>query len=286
MKVEPGIYENLSPRDYYSVGPGEAVSQSLVSSFAEEWTPYHFYRKFICTDAPERPFNINFYHGSLFHKLCEMGEESFLASHIMIPRSVRKGSDPYRELLTRNPGKKPVREVDLAPILSMYRSMTARDSCKDIQKTAKHEVSIFWEYRGYLLKARIDFLLPGIVGDFKSTRNANPYRKDGFQKSITDYRYHWQLFFYCWGMQVLTGRSHRAAIVAVEKDFPNLAANFELTKEQLAEARYQMMPKLDELIDRLQSGDWGRGYGESFHTPDSLNVENRVSINDLIRRVS
>lgn len=83
------------------------------------------------------------------------------------------------------------------------------------------EVSLCWERDGYLCKARIDLMVPGLndFADLKTTITASP---EGFARHIARYRYHVQLAWYADGLRALTGDTWNAFIVAAEKRRPFL----------------------------------------------------------------
>jgi hypothetical protein len=286
MGLTEGIFDNISASEYYAIGLDQAVSYSSVSAFASEPTARHYYAKYLSTNAPKQTFNSAFYKGSLFHSLCEYGEERFFTKHFMLPREVRKGSSEYLRLLAEDKSKKPVREQDLAPVLAMYRNLASTKTFQDIAKKARHEVSMFWQHSGYWIKGRADVVLPGLILDFKTTKNANPFTEQGFQSSIDQYRYNAQAAFYTWGMEKITGVKHRFAIAAVEKEYPYECAFYEITPAQIARGMETIRPHLDAMIHCLKTGDWGDGYGDVFHTPDSIGKAANTNINTMITRVS
>ncbi len=279
----PSVREHMDPKEYYAISMTDAVSFSQVSNFASERSPKHFWAKNLQENQSEKSFNINFYHGALFHQLAEVGEEQFFATHVEVPTGMRKGSHHYYALLEGNPGKKPVRTCDLRPILAMYQALASTRTYQKIASKAAREVSLFWGYEGHTLKGRADIILPEqrLILDLKTTRNADPYRADGFQKSITDYRYHWQAAFYTWGMREITGHDYRFGIVATEKEAPHATAFFEISKEQIAQGHRELKPFLDRLLYCLKSNDWGDGYGEQFHTQESLQQSAFMQHRDL-----
>lgn len=281
--MKEGIFENVSPSDYYGIGLSQAVSYSSVSAFASEPTPRHFYARTVDKDAPPRGFNPAFYQGSMFHSLCEIGEERFFERNFMLPKEVRRGSAEFLRLHATNQNRKPVREQDLGPVLAMYRNLARTKPYQHIAKKAKHEVSMFWRYNDYFLKGRMDVLLPGgLILDFKTTKDANPFTAGGFQNSIEQYNYAAQAAFYTWGMKELTGITHRFAIAAVEKVYPYECAFFEITTAQMKDGMDAIRPHLDQLISCLKTGNWGDGYGETFHTKDSLGKRADVNIQQIL----
>ena len=126
------------------------------------------------------------------------------------------------------------------------------------------EVSIVWERGGYLCKARLDMMVPGIniIADLKTTFTADP---DGFARQITKYHYHTQGAWYAEGLRAVTGQDWTFNIIAVEKRRPFLVTVHELVRGDAAHS--VAVTECDKLFmlytECCKAGHWP-GYGDIF----------------------
>lgn len=119
------------------------------------------------------------------------------------------------------------------------------------------EISLCWQRDGYLCKARLDLMVPGIneFADLKTTMTASP---EGFARQIARYHYHAQLAWYAEGLRALTGKEWNGFLVAAEKRRPFLVTIHRLTPGSVAHGA--AIAECDELFalykSCCESGKW------------------------------
>lgn len=128
------------------------------------------------------------------------------------------------------------------------------------------EQSIYWNdpLTGELCRCRPDWWRDdNIVVDLKTTENAS---KDGFAKSIANFRYDVQAAFYLDGIEAATGKRPRGFVfVAIEKKPPFAVGVYVLDAETLDAARAVYQKDLQAYAACQQSGEWP-GYGDKIQT--------------------
>lgn len=130
----------------------------------------------------------------------------------------------------------------------------------------KAEQSVYWNdpLTGELCRCRPDWWRDdNIVVDLKTTENAS---KDGFAKSIANFRYDVQAAFYLDGIELATGKRPRGFVfVAIEKKPPFAVGVYVLDAETLDAARLVYQKDLQAYAACQQSGEWP-GYGDKIQT--------------------
>ena len=111
-------------------------------------------------------------------------------------------------------GKPVMSHAQHRALLGMAESIAAHPLARTIRDAPrKTELSLFWELEETPCKARIDCLQDGVVWDIKTTRDAS-YR--GFERSISEYRYHMSAAWYLDG-------ARRAGLIGMDCKFLWLA---------------------------------------------------------------
>lgn len=132
--------------------------------------------------------------------------------------------------------------------------------------SGKAEQSAYWidSLTGELCRCRPDWWRDdNIIVDLKTTENAS---KDGFAKSIANFRYDVQAAFYLDGIEAATGKRPRGFVfVAVEKKPPFAVGVYVLDAETLDAARAVYQKDLESYAFCQKTGNWP-GYGDKIQT--------------------
>ena len=122
-----------------------------------------------------------------------------------------------------------------------------------ISKSTK-ESSIFAndEY-GIVRKCRPDAYIEslGIVIDIKTTTSTKPY---DFQKSIYEYRYHWQAYWYLKTLQLAGKKANQFIFIAVEKKEPFMVRLFRISDTAISRAEMEVEAMIKEYYEFIKSG--------------------------------
>lgn len=253
-----GIYE-LDSRVYHDA-PG--ISNSGLSLLARSPKHYHYHRN----SGIEREPTPAQEFGTLVH--CAILEpEKFEAEYFnydssdKIDRRTTAGKLMWEELLNRNKGKKLVRGDLYRSVLEIREAVMDQIALKDSLITGKAEQSIFWadEQTGVLCKARLDLIDPnGSIGcciiDLKTTEDA---RKESFEKSAFNYRYHVQAAYYLHGLNQLgIVSAERFMFVAIEKSPPYEIGIYEIDNLMLELGQKTFRKNLDLYSKCVKEDRW------------------------------
>jgi len=116
------------------------------------------------------------------------------------------------------------------------------------------EASLRFEYKGLAFKARPDKITSsGILIDWKTCADANPVK---FKRTITDFGYHRQLWFYTLAARQCGLRVDTACLVPVEKASPHATYVAELSADLLKLGEVEMEKAIDKLKACLDSGNF------------------------------
>lgn len=121
----------------------------------------------------------------------------------------------------------------------------------------KAEQSYFWrdERHGIWCKARPDYVLPGILIDYKTSATANP---DEIQRPAANLGWHRRAAWYIDGHKALTGEKARYWYIVQEKEPPHFAEVFTLETEFIDIGRIENAKAAEIWADCLQTGHWPR----------------------------
>ncbi len=117
------------------------------------------------------------------------------------------------------------------------------------------EASILWtcEQTGAECKSRLDWLLPGIVLDIKTSADARP---DAFARSVASYRYHVQDAFYSQAAACAGFDAEHFVFVVVESAPPYAVALYQLDDDARAEGRRLYLRDLENYQRCAERGEW------------------------------
>jgi hypothetical protein len=157
-------------------------------------------------------------------------------------------------------------EEDFDRVRRIADSVYAHGPASRLLTGGKPESSGYWKdpETGLLMKLRSDYLRvdDGISVNLKSATDASERE---FQRSVAQYKYHWQTGIYCDGLQVITGREFTEVHLVVEKEPPFAIGLYVLDYATLEKAREQYRPVINRLSECESSGIWP-GYSEEVQT--------------------
>lgn len=267
FKFELGLHDGI-PNDEYRRAPG--VSKSGLDKLMRSPGHYKFYQK-----HPKPPTE-SLAFGNALHCMILEGEAVFNSRYCVVPHNAPRRPTPQQ----RN-AKKPSAETVLAvkfwdqfkadnigkeeisakqgpagPIWGMSdwdKIHRIRDSIMNHPIAGKLLIRGFPERSGWfidpntgrLCKFRLDFHNTDneIIVDLKSTLDASLYQ---FSRSVVEYNYHVQDYFYRFGMQVLANPVQDFVFLCFEKEPPFAVACYYLTKE----AKHHGMMRGERLMKR------------------------------------
>ena len=243
--IEPGIYEDLTNREYHQ---SDAVSRSDIPLILR--SPAHYWAAKIDPDRDpydEKPAKR---FGSAFHMYL-LERDKFETKYEVLPEYISKmakNNNKYKdyiaEVQTRN--RLPLTTLDMKKIKKMTFQVENHPDASLLIKDALCEVSFYWvdEDTGVLCKCRPDVWEKGLaIPDIKTTEDAREWE---FSKSIANYEYHLQNVFYCDGVEAATGERLPMPFIAIEKQSPYAVSVYEIDDdEKLASARNRYKKALD-----------------------------------------
>jgi len=173
-----------------------------------------------------------------------------------VDRRTKKGKSDWAYFVENNDGKTVVTQDEMDTVNGVLKSIKNNETAKQYLK-GEIEKSIAWtEYNGVLCKARPDVLLEkqNLIVDLKTTQDASP---GAFQRTVANYKYHWQAAFYLRGMQEVQPDSyHGFVFVVVETSPPYDVATYQIDPEDIAIAEAEFLPLIDDYMTCSTFDDW------------------------------
>jgi hypothetical protein len=126
----------------------------------------------------------------------------------------------------------------------------------DPSRDGRAELSLFWEDSDYGIwrRARLDRVVDGVIGDYKTTTDASPHH---IRKAVYDYGYYIQGPFYLDGA-VAAGLHDDPgfALCFQEKDPPYLVSVVQLDDDALTTGRAAIRRAMEIYRDCAEAGIW------------------------------
>lgn len=189
-------------------------------------------------------------------------------------------------------GKKVLSESDWRITKAITSRVRKHPAASELLKYGQAEQSIFWTDpdTGVKCKGRLDWIsspIKPLILDLKSTTDASP---EGFQRSITKYRYYVQAAMYIDGIKIITGNESDFVFAAWEKHAPYASALYYATPEMIEAGRLEYKRLLKIYARCLESDTWS-GYSQDilpidlpqgFKATSSLSESDQDWIEDMI----
>ncbi len=162
-------------------------------------------------------------------------------------------------------GRHVLSELDWRITKAITYRIQKHPAASQLLQQGKSEQSIFWTDKetGVKCKGRLDWLANGdvssVILDLKSTQDASP---EGFQRSISKYRYHVQAAMYLDGTKELGFDPDAFIFAAWEKHSPYASALYYATPEMLEIGRKEYKRLLKIYAKCLETDKWEGYSGE------------------------
>ena len=236
-----GLYRDMPASDYYRL---PRVSKSALDKLAR--SPAHM-------RAPSVEETRAMRIGKALHALALEG-----IAPLVRPEFSGKGSVAARaEWDAAHEGQTIISEDEAAQVHGMAAHIAMHPVAGPALRRADGiaEVSILWtcEQTGALCKSRLDWLLPGIILDVKTTADARP---DAFARSVATYRYEVQAAFYLQAAASAGVPAEHFIFVVVENAPPYAVALYQLDDAALEQGRRLYLRDLETYQRCAERDEW------------------------------
>lgn len=214
--MNPGIYQNISHKDYHS------WTEIVSNSYLGRLNRCPAYAKVKQEDSPAMSF------GRAFHCYVLDGVDAYVEQYAVadnVDTRTKAGKEWWKTFKENNPDKEIISLDDHEKIVKMRQSIEDHPLAWMLIKQGISEQTIIWqdEDTGLLCKCRPDRIPDGnkgVVLDLKTTRSADEYN---FRRDVVNLGYAREAGFYLEGFAKITGAKFQDLIftfIAVEKDEP------------------------------------------------------------------
>ncbi len=246
MKTNLASLVEMSSTDYHA---HPALSSSGLRHLAKSPAHYHAYR----LDPPEQTKEMMI--GSAVHAgFLEGGLENGMV--MKAPGSTR-ATNLFKDFAKAHPNAILLLEDEFTQVAEMIAALRAHPTVSKLVRGGKAEQSAFWTDPETKIscKCRPDYLTDaGLVIDLKTTQDASV---EGFQRSIADYKYHWQSAWYLDGLSLALGRTLENFVhIAIEKKAPYGIGIYVLDDGSLDKARQDIAKLRARYAECLHLDEW------------------------------
>lgn len=267
----------MSNADYHA--DFSAVSCSMLKVFAESRREYE--ARYITRTIVSPPPSDSMQLGSLAHAM--LLEPSAMVEFVPIPDAVlavdkngvksRKGK-AWDAFEAANANKTLLKIDEYNAAQQMIDAVRAKCGPWFASPNGKAEHEIRWtdEATGLPCKAKIDYLMPGFIFDFKTAKSSTP---KSFRSSVRNFQYDLQESHYTAGVKAVTGIDPRFLFVVVKSEPPHQCRVYETPENDNAPpwsridketARMNYRQALRELAACYASGDWSDPHEDEIFT--------------------
>jgi len=193
---EPGIYRGIPAEEYHR---WDAISNSWISRIVNGSLKHFQWER----EHPREPSKAML-HGTVLHALC-LEPLEFAQRFAVEPKldgRTKAGREARAQFEKLSEGKVVIPRAMYSECVPMAKALMAHAKSRELLADGEPEVSLVWEDQDTHVrcKARLDYLLPPLIGDVKTTRDGDPFK---FSRACNDYGYHRQAAFYVDGAQLL-----------------------------------------------------------------------------------
>ena len=238
------ILPKISNKEYRKI---EGISASDLKLL--EISPLHFHHKELFQFESEV-----FDFGTLVHKMI-LEPEDVEKEFIKMPEfnlRTKAGKEEKAKFEEENKDKIVISPTDWERAEKMAKNVLA--IAGNLIKKGKCEESFLAkdEY-GLMRKARPDCYIEalGVVIDIKTTQSTKPY---DFQKSIYEYRYHYQAYWYLKTLELAGKKANQFIFIAVEKKEPFMVRLFRISEDAINRAKVEVENLIQDYVKFLESG--------------------------------
>jgi len=229
--MNPGIYDNLSNKEYHS---SKGISKTGLDLIHKSPDEYNYFK----THAREIPPTLQkiFDLGSFTHSLILEPEKtaSEFVKGIKVDKRTKAGKLEWAEFVESSDGMIVIDPKDYELATLMSKSVQSHEIAKEMLKNGKAETSIFAEEYGTLLKIRPDWITGNTIVDVKTVSSLAE-----FEKSILNHRYYVQAYFYRKVARLAGLDIKEFKFLAVSKSLPIQTAIYTLSADYLRTGRIE-----------------------------------------------
>ena len=258
--MEPGVYHSMSNDAYHA---SEGISNSGLGDILQ--SPYHYYKRHLDPNRPERKELQSQEDGTLTH--CAVLEPDEFHNRYVVGPEARRNSNAWKKFCAEHEGKTVIKSDQYT------RAMLQRDAVWAIPDIAaalskgRPEVSAYWidSETGELCRCRPDFVHDAGSGDvLLDAKTYSDARPEHFIRQIARMNYHRQDPYYSDGYAQASGRPVLAFIfVAIEMDWPYSASATMLDPDSQEAGRRQYRDALNTYSECRTNNHWP-GYPPSI----------------------
>lgn len=257
---------NINPeRGKQKATPARVLGNAIHVSILE---PERFEKEFVREpDKKEHPGVLDlledYKKASKEYGLKVTGTKPVLQERLLATEKIGKSSFWSNIYESQTFGRTVLSESDWRITKAITSRVRKHPAASELLKYGKAEQSIFWvdKETGVQCKGRLDWITDGShIVDLKSTTDASP---EGFQRSISKYRYYVQAAMYVDGLYYATGNETDFVFAAWEKHAPYASALYYATPEMLEAGRQEYRRLLKIYAKCLESDTWG-GYSQEI----------------------
>lgn len=242
MTIEPPCAVVGMPNDTYHAHP--AISKSGLDLVNRSLAHFQYSAKREGTRAMEI--------GSAIH--CAILEPQRFADEYVLLREVKdRRASEYKQAAKVHGGEFVLTDKEADNVAGMQESVRSQYGVPD----GHAEVSFFavCPATGVPVKCRFDLLTDdGNAIDLKKTQDSS---REGFAKSVYNYRYHVQDAFYRYVYELVAGEQLKSfTFLAVEEQPPHVAMPYDLGQETRQIAEREMVANLERYAEARETNDW------------------------------
>lgn len=242
----------------------DAVGCSMLKEFARSRTRY--YARYVAKTLPPKAPTPAMQLGTLVHLLAlEPERADSIAVAPKCDRRTKAGKADWEAFCAESEGKTIVDSDQLNTARLMVAALMAHDAAGPMLRApGEVEHGLRWQDPETMLtcKARPDKRIRVGNGhalvDLKTCSDSSP---EGFGSAVARQRYHWQDHWYRQGHRAVYGELPRFIFVAVESTPPFDVACYELTEGDRSDAQQQVLVKLNQLANCIESDEWRNEHG-------------------------
>ena len=194
--------------------------------------------------------------GTAFHAIMDGTFEETCAVAPEGDKRTKEGKAAWEQFQAANAGKVVVSASDMAKLYAMRRAVENHpEAGRIVSASGESELTVIWvePTSGLLCKSRMDWVLPGVIVDFKTCCSAESGK---FLKSVVDFGYAVQAAFYMDAMASVGVAVEDFQFVAVEKDAPHRVEVYSLSQEFLAWGRSEYRRLLQVELSCREANHW------------------------------
>jgi len=257
-----GIFSGIDQKDYRN---SHGISQSTLQTLRFK-TPAHVKYLLENKSAPTPAMIL----GSIIHGFAlepEQAEKDFVVRP-EISKVSKEGKAIHAEFEKLNSHRTIVTSSQYDEGRKIAEAVRNHKVAGHLIRSGERELSMWWDDddTGIKCKARPDIILDdGIIIDLKTTENAS---LEEFQKSIYNYGYFIQAYFYLWGLSKYKQNVKNFIFICVEKSPPHAVAVYYLNEAAIDKGREMVRKLLDIYAAAVKTNEWP-GYSEEIQ-PISL----------------